>query len=68
MNEDRSSLVLGDEAVRSFQNATNGRRFVEDEWLDRKRSTSFEWEGEQDSSKVVNSFFETKDKLEWGVE
>ena len=66
LDRDRSGLVLDNEWGRSFV----------DEVVDKSTSTTNEllgrdessWDGledKEDSSKVVNSFFETEDRLLW---
>ena len=63
---DRSGLVLDDKWGRSFADkVVDKSASTTNELLDRNKSS---WDGSEDkegSSKVVNSFFETKDKLLW---
>ena len=54
----RSGLELRDER------AERGRSTL-DKFLDRDGSSLDDLEGKEDSSEVVNSFFETKIRLEW---
>ena len=51
---------------RSFRDEeVEGRRSTLDELLDRDESRLDGLEGKEGSSKVMNSFFETEDKLGW---
>ena len=66
LDRDRSSLVLDEEWSRSFTDeAVDESMPTTDELLDRNESSWDSLEDKEGSSKVVNSFFKTKDRLLW---